>query len=397
MAVRADLYWDPFDVEIDWDPYEIWRRLRDEQPVYRNDRYDFWALSRYADVAEASRDPATFLSGHGTVLEIMGPELRQPGLIIFTDPPEHSSFRALVSRAFTPRRVARLEERVRSVCADLLDPLEGQDVFDYVTDFGAVLPSRVISMLLGVPDSDQPAVLATIERLFHLEPGAGMVNDVSLGATIELHRYLSEQLEERRRRPRDDLLTALTEVEVEDDGRSRRLSAEESAAFANLLISAGTETVGRLLGWAAVVLDDFPDQRELLARNPALVPGAVEELLRFEAPSPVQGRWTAQEVTRHGVTIPSGSKVLMLTGSAGRDERHFTEPDRFDVARPADQHLSFGVGIHFCLGAALARLEGRVALEETLHRYPSWSVERERAVRLHTSTVRGWKEVPIRV
>lgn len=387
LDAPADLYWDPFDVELDRSPYSVWKRLRDEMPVYRNERFDFWALSRYEDVAAASRDPHTFLSGHGTVLEIMGPELRRPGLIIFTDPPDHGPLRALVSRAFTPRRTAELEERVRSICTELLDAQIGSGGFDYVADFGAQLPSRVISALLGVPESDRPEVLALIDRMFHIEPGVGMVNDVSFGASIGLHDYLAGQLRERLTRPRDDLLSALVE----------ELSLEEATGFANLLVSAGTETVGKLLGWAAVVLDDFPDQRRRLVEQPSLIPGAVEELLRFEAPSPVQGRWTARAVTLHGVTIPAGSKVIMLTGSAGRDERRYPEPDRFDVGRPADQHLSFGVGIHFCLGAALARLEGRVALEETLARFPAWCVDRDRTVRLHTSTVRGHSKVPILV
>jgi len=394
----ADLYWDPFDVDIDRSPYAVWKRLRDEAPVYRNERFDFWGLSRFEDVAVASRNPQTFLSGHGTVLELMGAELRRPGLIIFMDPPEHPALRALVSRAFTPRRAAELEEQIRAICSDLLDAQAGARGFDYVADFGAQLPSRVISALLGVPESDRPEVLALIDRVFHIEPGVGMVNDVSLGASISLHEYLAGQLRDRTVHPRPDLLSALVEVEVdlgEPGGSPRRLSLDEATGFANLLVSAGTETVGKLLGWAAVVLDDFPDQRRRLVAEPSLIPGAVEELLRFEAPSPVQGRWTKRDVTLHGVTIPAGSKVLMLTGSAGRDERRYPEPDRFDVARPSDQHLSFGVGIHFCLGAALARLEGRVALEETLARYPTWEVDRARTERLHTSTVRGHRKVPI--
>ncbi|HLG92611.1 MAG TPA: cytochrome P450, partial [Acidimicrobiales bacterium] len=199
-------------------------------------------------------------------------------------------------------------------------------------------------------------------------------------------------------RPRDDLLTGLVQAEVAGpDGTTRRLTDEEAAGFANLLVSAGTETVARLLGWAAVVLAEHPDQRAELVADPSLIPGAVEELLRYEAPSPVQGRWTSREVELHGTTIPAGSKVLLLTGSAGRDERVYPDPDRFDIHRRFDQHVSFGIGPHFCLGAALARLEAKVALEETLARFPEWEVDHARAVRLHTSTVRGYKNVPIRL
>jgi len=394
----TDVYWDPFDVDIDTDPYEVWRRLRDEAPLYRNERFDFWALSRFADVQAAHRDPRVYVSSHATVLELMGPDPIPSGQMIFLDPPEHDRLRALVSRAFTGRRTAALEDRVRAICAELLDPFLGGDGFDFVQDFGAPLPSTVISTLMGVPDSDREEVRQLIDRVFHIEPGVGMVNDTSFGAQIELNVYFRGQLADRHRTPRDDLFTELDQAEIVDtDGVTRRLTEDEAADFANLIVSAGTETVARLLGWAAVVLGAHPDQRAELAADPTLVPDAVEELLRYEAPSPVQGRWTTREVEIHGVTVPEASKVLLLTGSAGRDERAYPHADRFDIHRRFDQHVSFGYGIHFCLGAALARLEGRVALEETLRRWPSWDVDDTSAVRLHTSTVRGWKRVPIRV
>lgn len=391
-----ELSWDPFDVEIDAQPYEVWRRLRDEAPVYRNDRYDFWALSRYDDVEAAHRDPVTFSSAHGTVLEFMGPKPLHTGMLIFMDPPEHTAHRTLVSRAFTPRRISGLEPHVRELCGQLLDRWEPGAPFDLVEDFGAQLPSLVITELLGVDLADRTMVKAWIDKVFHIEPGIGMVNDVSFAAGIDLHRYLAEQLERRRAEPRDDLLTALVEAEVPGvDGAPERLTIDAAARFANLLISAGTETVARLIGWAGVLLDRHPDQRADLAADPTLIPNAVEELLRYEAPSPVQGRWTTTEVTLHGVTIPTDSKVLLLTGSAGRDERRYPDADRFDVHRHFDRQVSFGYGIHFCLGAALARLEGRVALEELLARHPAWEVDRAGAVQLHTSTVRGWSRLPV--
>jgi len=394
---REDLYWDPFDPDIDSEPYETWRRLRDEAPLYRNDRYDFWALSRYEDVNAAHRDPRTFLSGRGTVLELMGAELDQvAGMIIFMDPPRHETMRALVSRAFTPRRMAVLEDRIRDVCRHYLDPQVGGSGFDYLQEFGAQLPSRIISSLLGVSEADRPRVLELIDTIFYIEPGVGMVNDVSLRAQFELMGYIQDELEDRRRNPRDDLLTGLVQAELAQDGDgSRRLTNEEAGGFANLLVSAGTETVARLLGWTAVVLAANPDQRSELAADPSLIPRAVEELLRYEAPSPVQGRWTSRDVELHGQVVPRDSKVLLLTGSAGRDERVYPDPERFDIHRRTDQHVSFGTGPHFCLGAALARLEGRIALEETLARFPQWEVDHERAERLHTSTVRGYKRVPI--
>jgi cytochrome P450 len=393
----TDLVWDPYDEVIDTTPYDIWRRMRDEAPVYRNDAYDFWAYSRYEDVNAASRSPLLYSSAKGTVLEMMGNDLASPGMIIFMDPPEHDELRILVSRAFTPRRISALEDQVSAICAEYLDPQIGSSGFDYLTDFGMHLPSRVISALLGVPGSDQPSVLHMIDTMFHVEPGVGMINDVAFTARIELYEYLAAQLAERRDRPTDDMLTALTQVQLNQDGVSRSLTQEEAVNFALLLVSAGTETVARLLGWAAVVLADHPDQRALMAADPSLVAGGVEELLRYEAPSPVQGRLTTDEVELHGVTIPTGSKVLLLTGSAGRDERQYPEPDRFDVRRKVDQHMSLGIGTHYCVGAALARLEGRIALTETLKRFPEWDVDPDRAVRLHTSTVRGYKSVPIQL
>jgi cytochrome P450 len=393
--------WDPFDAELDVSPYETWRRLRDELPVYRNDQYDFWALSRFDDVEAAFRDPATYRSGHGTVLEVMSPDPMDTGMMIFMDPPDHTLHRALVSRAFTPRRTSRLESHIRQLCADLLDAWDGSSTFDYVEDFGAILPSLVITELLGIPMSDRELVKGWIDQTFHVEPGVGMINDVSLTAQIALHTYVQEQLAECRTAPRDDLLSALVQAEIDagdidsHEAGTRRLSDKEAADFAVLLVSAGTETVARLLSWAAVVLDEHPEQRAQLAEDPGLIPNAIEELLRYEAPSPVQGRTTSREVTLHGTTIPSGSRVLLLNGSAGRDERRFPDADRFDIHRYFERHVSFGSGIHFCLGAALARLEARVALEETLRRHPSWTVQRDGAVRLHTSTVRGWAKVPV--
>jgi cytochrome P450 len=392
----SELYWDPFDTEIDSDPYDIWRRLRDDRPVYRNDRYDFYALSRFADVEAAHRDPATFSSRHGTVLELMSDEPLPTGMMIFLDPPDHTRLRALVSRAFTPRRVTHLEGRVRELCSRFLDEWVDDEPFDFVQDFGAPLPALVIASLLGVPESDQHWARGKIDLTFHHDPEKGMVNDVSLAAMVELHRYLEDLLRARRASPQDDMLSDLVAAEVVDaDGTTRRLTIIEAADFADLIISAGTETVARLLGWAAILLDQHPDQRADLASHPDAIPNAVEELLRYEAPSPVQGRWLTRDVELHGETIPARSKALLLTGSAGRDERKYADAARFDVRRTFDHHVSFGYGIHFCLGAALARLEGRVALEEVLARRPVWTVDHDAAVRLHTSTVRGWVNVPV--
>ncbi|MFZ0664644.1 MAG: cytochrome P450, partial [Acidimicrobiales bacterium] len=388
--------WDPYSVEIDNDPYPIWKRMRDEQPVYRNDDLDFWALSRFSDVDAASRDTATFSSAHGTVLERMGPERAGGGMMIFLDPPEHTGLRRLVSRAFTPRKVKDLEQRIRTICRDLLLAQVDGPGFDYVTDFAAQVPSRVISSLVGVPPEDQEEQRRNVDGMFHIEPGVGMSNHKSAESALALIEYLSHLMESRTAVPQGDLMSDLVSAElVGDDGTVRRLNADECIEFAILLYTAGTETVAKMLGNAAVLLAEHHDQRKELVANPEMLPNAVEEILRYEPPSPVNGRWTTKPVTLHGVTIPAQSRILLLTGSAGRDERAYVNADAFDVHRTDGQHLSFGYGIHFCIGAALARMEGRIALEETFSLFPEWEVKKDEVVRAHTSTVRGYSSVPV--
>jgi cytochrome P450 len=391
----AELYWDPYDKAIDLEPYPVWRRMRDERPVYRNDGFGFFALSRHADVEAAHLDTATYSSAYGTVLELMTPEPMQSGYIIFMDPPSHTLLRVLVSRSFTPRRIAGLEDHIRKLCHELLEPQIGGGGFDYVQDFAAQLPSKVISELIGVNPEDREEIRRTIDETFHIDADKGPINDVSFSAQIKLHTYFSELIEARRKAPRDDLISGLIEAEIATAEGSRRLSTSEAADFTNLLVGAGTETVARLLGWACALLAAHPDQRAQLAADPSLSRNAVEETLRYEAPSPVQGRTVIRDVDLHGTPIPAGSRVVLLTGSAGRDERKYGDADRYDIHRRFDGHVSLGQGAHFCLGAALARMEGRVALEETLLRFPTWEVDHDRAVRLHTSTVRGYQHLPI--
>jgi cytochrome P450 len=395
MTQISDPYYDPYDIEIDTDPHPVWKRLRDEAPVYHNERYDFHALSRHADVHAAQADPRTYRSGYGNVLELMGDEPLEVPYLVMQDPPRHDTQRALVSRAFTPRRVSVLAGHIREVCADMLDRHVGGSGFDYLQDFAAQLPSRVISELIGIPAEDREDIRRTIDQTLHIETGVGIINEVAMAARSHMHAYLTEQIEACRTDPRDDLMTALVEAEMDTDQGVRRLTTEEAAAFTSELIGAGTETVARLLGWACVLLDAHPDQRAALAADPKLIPNAIEETLRYEAPSPVQCRRLVADVELHGATVPAGSKVLLLTGSAGRDERRYPDPDRFDIFRRIDGHVSFGHGIHFCIGAALARLEARIALEETLRRFPSWQVDHSNAERLHTSTVRGYLKVPL--
>ena len=397
----TDIYWDPYDTEIDDNPHPIWKRMRTETPVYRNDRFDFWALSRFEDIEKASKDTATFSSTHGTVLEMMGPGMIGSNQMIFMDPPEHTMYRSLVSRAFTPRRMALLDVYVRDVCAELLDGLAGRLEFDYVQEFATQVPSMVISRLVGVPESEREEQRENIDTMFHIDPEQGMINDIAFMARIRVHEYLMDLVHRHRETPDefgDDMIKVLLGAEVTgEDGELRSLNDDELVQFTLLLYVAGTETVMRLLGNAAVVLAQHPEQRAELVADPSLIPNAVEELLRYEAPSPVNGRWVLKDVELHGTKIPAGSKVLLLTGSAGRDADAFSDADAFDIHRNIKKHVTFGYGIHFCLGASLARTEGRIAIEETLKRLPNWEIVDGKTVRQHTSTVRGYSEVGIRV
>jgi cytochrome P450 len=384
----SDIYWDPFDPSLRDDPYPLWKRLRDEAPLYRNDRHDFWVLSRFDDVEAAHKDHKTFSSAHFTTIEMMLPEPNvDTGMFIGLDPPMHTQYRGLVSRAFTPRRIAGIEDDIRRIAGELLDAQIGSGRFDYVQDFAAILPPTVISSLLGVPPSDQKWLRHQVDLMFHIEDDVGMMNPIAQDAGIKVREYILKQVDERRATPRDDLFTVLAEADFP--------RADVSAEFGTMLFAAGSETVARLLGWAVSVLAEHPDQRAELRDDPSLVPNAVEELLRYEAPSPVQARWVTAPVELHGETVPADAKIVLLTGAAGRDERKFPEPDRFDIRRQFDHHVALGLGIHFCLGAALARMEGRVGVEETLDRFPEWEVDHDAARLLYTSTVRGYDSLPI--
>jgi cytochrome P450 len=401
----TDVYYDPYDYVIDADPYPVWKRLRDEAPVYHNEKLDFWALSRYDDVLRGLLDHESFVSSHGILLEIMTEEPYGIPMMIMMDPPEHTKLRKLVARAFTPRRIADLEDTITQIARGFFDAVDGNDVFDYIDAFAGLFPPTVILSLVGYPEGHARQYKELVDASLHVEEGEtttpGQQNRQILNENGEINNeafaLIPELMEMRRKDPQDDLLSALVHAEIEDDGKTRTLTLEEILAFMQLISSAGTETVARLLGFGVVTLQRFPDQRQLLVDDPSLMSNAVEELMRFEAPSPTQSRWVAKDVEYHGITIPAGSKVSLLNGSADRDERHFPNPDVFDVHRDIDRQLAFGYGAHFCIGAALARMETRIGLNETLKRFPNYEIDESGLEFVHTSTVRGYAKVPMRV
>jgi cytochrome P450 len=388
----AALEYDPFDWSIQRDPYPLYRRMRDEAPAYHNQKLGFWALSRYADVLEATLDWETWSSAGGVTVE---GEVAFP-ILISMDPPRHTRLRNLVSKAFTRRRVAELEPVVRALAVRLLDPFAGERGMDLVQDFAARLPMDVISHMLGIPPEDRDAVRGWSNLLLEREERSAERPAASFEAEASLADYFRRTLERLRRRPEAGLMSALLAAEVEDEEGMHRLSEPEILGFCILLAAAGNETVTRLLGSSVLALSRFPGERARLVAEPALLPAAVEELLRYDPPSHYQGRTATREVAIHGQRIPKGARVLLMTGAACRDEREYPEPDRLLLGRRIERQIAFGYGHHICLGASLARLEMRVSLEELHRRFPVYEVDESRLELAHSSNVRGYASVPLR-
>ncbi len=396
-AEAAAIYYDPYDSAIDDDPYPVWKRLRDEAPLYFNEKHGFYALSRWDDVAPALADWHTYRSGHGTTLDVVKSNAEiPPGIILWEDPPLHDLHRRVLAGVFTPMRMNAIEPLVRKVCARALDPLIGADGFDVITDLGEILPTRTIGHLLGIPEERQMDIRRHVDEALSIDDNAPQEFDASSFENI--YQLFAEYIEWRAKHPSNDLMTDLLNAEIEENGQRRRLTRTEVLTYTTMIAGAGAETATRLIGFAVQLLAEHPDQRRQIVGDRSLVTRTVEEALRFEAPSPVQARYVARDVEHHGTLVQKGSALLLLNGAANRDERHFANAEHFDIHRrsEAPPHLSFGYGLHFCLGAALARLEGRVALDEILTRWPEWEVDYSRAHKAHTASVRGWASLPIR-
>src|SRR3954471_1602925 len=324
-TVNDELHYDPYDVAIDVDPYPTYRRLRDEAPLYYNERLDFWGLSRFADVEAAFKDATRLSSAKGDILEVVKADpVMPPGVFINEDPPEHTMHRALVSRAFTPGRMKKLEDQIRAFCAACLDPLEGDDRFDFVLDLGAQMPVKAIGMLMGIPEADQASVRDAAVRKLQNKAGEPLA--------VTKDRYFSgqayaEYVAWRAQNPSDDLVTELLTVEFEDStGERRKLSQDELLTFIAVIAGAGVETTGRLFGWMGKVLADHPDQRADVAKDRSLLPNTIEELLRYEPPGPHVARYVTQDVEYHGRRVPAGSAMLLMIAAGNRDERRFADP-----------------------------------------------------------------------
>lgn len=391
MASSEPLHWSPFDTAT-MDPYPMFKRLREEAPIYYNERYDFYALSRYDDCENCLFDRDTYSSAYGGVVDIIKANIDIPsGMFIFEDPPRHTVHRSIFARMFTPRRLKALEPQIRDYCKSAIEPLVKAGKFDFVADLGGQMPMRVIAMLLGIPESDTQAVREKTDAGLRYEDEE--MKDFTPDTFA--NPIFNEYLDWREKHPSDDVMTELLAVEFQDEnGVTRRLTRNEMLIVLNLLATAGNETTNKLISWTGKVLAEHPDQRRQIQEDRSLITQTIEEVLRYEPPSGHIARVNMKDVEFYGVKIPKGSAIAMLVPAGNRDERAFPNPDAFDIHRERKPHLTFGYAWHVCLGNQLARLEGRVMLDELLNSMPEWTVDMKNAQLMKTSTVRGFETLP---
>lgn len=396
MTVEAPPVLDPYDYDFHEDPYPYYRRLRDEAPLYRNDKLNFWALSRHKDVLQGFRNSTALSNKHGVALDPISrnDEAHRVMSFLALDDPAHLRLRTLVSKGFTPRRIRELEGRVTEIAVQHLDAALQNNSFDYVDDFAGKLPMDVISELMGVPEADRVRIRALADGVMHREDGVADVPESAIAASGELLVYYADMVKQRRKTQTDDLTSALVEAEIDGD----RLTDDEIMAFLFLMVVAGNETTTKLLANAAYWGFKNPDQLAPVFDDHERIPLWVEETLRYDASSQLLARAVVEDLTFYDTTIPAGDVVVLLAGSANRDERAFENPDEYRIGRDIGSKLvSFGSGAHFCLGAHLARMEARVALTELFKRISNYEVDEANAVRVHSSSVRGFAHLPITV
>jgi len=392
------VYYDMYDRDIYASPYETYRRLRDESPLYYNERYDFYALSRHDDVVRILGDRETFISGRGPVYNLIIQNVEMPpGLFIAEDAPAHTMHRGIVSRLFTPRAVAGLEGEIRALCSDIVDGLVDRDSFDFMKDFALQLPVQVIGMLVGVPKKDQADLVAVFQASMH--EGTADHEQAVMQGILNAAAWFNEYLDWREKNPSDDVMSQLMAFEFEDEaGHTRTLRRDEIVTYLTLITSAGSDTTATAIAAAGALLNDHPDQRAECVADPGLIAGMVEESLRMEGPSYHFARWSTKDTEFHGGVIPKESIVVMLPPSANRDERKWgPDADVFDIHRKPGQILTFSFGSHFCLGANLAKLEARIAFETLLPRIPEWECDYSRAELTKGIDTRGWESLPVTV
>ena len=388
------LYYDPYDRGIAEQPYPLYARMRDEAPLYYNEEHDFYAVTRHADVKAGLADHHAFSSARGDILEMIKQDAPMPpGTFICEDPPMHSIHRAIVQRIFAPRRMVGIDDRIRTITQQIFDRLNGRESFDFIADLGAQIPMHVIGVLLGIPEAYFEEVRDSVDSRLITQDGKPM--QIGGDMAMQLDEGFGRFIDWRIENPADDIITELLNVDLTDtDGQQRKLSKDELLTFINILAGAGNETTNKVIGWMGKVLAEHPDQRRELVADPRLIPAALDELLRYEPPGPHIARYCTRDTEIAGGVVPAGSAILLVTASANRDPRVFDQPDVFNIHRNAAAHLTFGHGIHTCIGSVLARKEAHIVCAELLKRFPQWDVELEHARLLATSTVRGWETLP---
>jgi cytochrome P450 len=394
---EAAVNYDMYDRDIYASPYETFRRLRNEAPVYYNEQYDFYALSRHADLFRVLTDRETYISGKGMTYNIITKDIPMPpGLFINEDAPMHTMHRSIVSRLFTPRAVGGLEPQIRALCEEIVDGLQGRDRFDFMRDFSLQLPVQVIGMLVGVPKKDQADLLAVFQKNLH--SSADPEQDLMQGI-LDSAAWFNDYLDWREKNPVDDIMTQLMKFEFADyeTGEQRVLRRDEIVTYLTLITTAGSDTTATAISWAGDLLSRHPDQRAELVTNPSMIPQAVEEVLRCEPPSYHFCRWTTKDSEFHGQTIPKDSVLVVVPPAANRDELEWEDSERFDIHREPKQHFAFSFGPHFCLGANLARIESRIALETILPRIPEWTCDFDNGVLTAGIDTRGWSSLPVSI
>jgi cytochrome P450 len=392
--LRRVLVFNPFDYAFHEDPYPIYRRLRAEAPVYRNEELGFFALSRHSDVLAAFKDWRTFSNRGGVSLEQLADsrgDVRPFLSMLGMDPPEHDQLRALVSKAFTPRRVQEQEPRIRELARHYVDGFIERGRCDFIAEFAGKLPMDVVSEMLGVPESDRDALRRWSDTVLHREEGIEGLPPGAIEAAARLAAYYAELVAERRKRPGPDLVSALLRAEIE----GARLADRDVIGFLFLMIVAGNETTTKLLGNALYWLSRNPSERDELRRDPTRIAGWIEETLRYDNSTQLLARQLRSDCEMRGVRMRAGEKVVLLVGSANRDEEVWERPDVYDIDRDTSASLSFGRGTHFCLGASLARLEAQVSLEEVWARLPEYAIDEAGLVRVHSTNVRGFAAMPM--
>jgi cytochrome P450 len=396
----SPMEFNPYSDSFFDDPYDTYRWMRDEAPVYYSERWDFYALSRNADVVAAHRDWESFSSAYGVTLDALSMRHRfdELKMLILMDPPEHERLRKLVRQVFTKAAISNLEPLVTDIVTSHVQALAGEDHFDLVADFAALFPVEIISSMLGVPAGERQQIRLWTDGFLHREENNPFATESGVAASMAMNEYFLDLAREKRRKPDDLIISRLVTTSYEDEsGVTHQLTDEDIATFSVLLASAGSETVTKLMGNGVMAFHNNPDQWELVLADADLIPGAIEEMLRLNPPSQYQGRFTTRDVVLDDGTIPAGSPTLLVTGAATRDPRAYDQPDVFDIQRGGATTLAFGYGAHSCLGSWLARLETRVALQQLRERWPRFDVDTDGLQRVTMSNVAGYSHIPVRV